>query len=113
MTQPAYQTVRLAKGRHDSPERGACVVELASMLAGERFSDHPRGICPVIAGFLRVYNDRLPEPTLDELYPLAARAVPTPWSRSIRRRRQRRLIAWMQAEAPCRRVGRFALRADI
>ena len=59
MSTTTFQTVRLARGRHQSPDQGACVMELASMLAGERFSDQPRTVCPVIAGFLRAYNDIL------------------------------------------------------
>ena len=29
-----------------------CVMELASMLAGERFGDRPVSVCPVIGAFL-------------------------------------------------------------
>jgi hypothetical protein len=94
MTQPAYQTVRLAKGRHDSPDRGVCVMELASMLAGERFTDHPRGVCPVIAGFLRSYNDLLPDGQQDEMYAYATLVVGTSAGRSVRRQRARRVLAW-------------------
>jgi hypothetical protein len=94
MTQPAYQTVRLAKGRHDSPDRGVCVMELASMLAGERFTDHPRGVCPVIAGFLRSYNDLLPDGQQDEMYAYASLVVGTTAGRSVRRQRARRVLAW-------------------
>src|SRR3954469_18024456 len=108
MSDATFQTVRLRRGAHVSPARGACVVELASMLAEERFSDHPRSVCRVIAGFLRVYNDRLPESDLDELRPLAAMVVGSASSRSVRRRRRRRLVAFVQAEAPRRGVGRFA-----
>jgi hypothetical protein len=54
---PSCQTVELSRGSHSSPEEGACVMELASMLAGERFSDHPKSVCRVIAGFLRAYYD--------------------------------------------------------
>jgi hypothetical protein len=57
MSEPSFQTVRLCQGRHASPESGVCVVELASMIAGERFSDHPWAVSPVIAAFLRGYND--------------------------------------------------------
>jgi hypothetical protein len=57
MTDRNHQTVRLSGGKHASPEQGACVVELASMLAGEPFSDHPKSVCPVVAAFLRCYND--------------------------------------------------------
>jgi len=45
-----HQTIKLSKGRHRGPEDGACAMELASMLAGEPFSDHPDSVCPVIAG---------------------------------------------------------------
>jgi hypothetical protein len=35
MSVPNHQTIKLSKGKHTSPEEGACVMELASMLAGE------------------------------------------------------------------------------
>jgi hypothetical protein len=31
----------LSPGKHRSPRTGACFMELASLLAGERWSDHP------------------------------------------------------------------------
>jgi len=113
MSDATFQTVRLARGAHPSPRHGACVVELASMLAGEPFSDHPRTVCPVIAGFLRVYNDHLPESRLCDLYPLAPKVVGSASTWSVRRRRQRHLAAWTQARDPRRAVGRFALRDDV
>jgi hypothetical protein len=48
-TPPTHQTVRLARGEHATPERGVCVMGLASMLAGEPFTDHPEAVCPAIA----------------------------------------------------------------
>ncbi len=57
MSQTSFQTIRLSRGTHKSPEEGACVMELASMLADEPFSDHPKSVCPLIAAFLRDYND--------------------------------------------------------
>ena len=53
----SHQTVRLSRGRHLSPHQGVCAMELASMLAGETFTDRPAAVCPVIAGFVRAYND--------------------------------------------------------
>jgi len=103
MTQAAYQTVRLAKGRHDSPARGVCVMELASMLSGGRFTDHPRDVCPVIAGFLRSYNDLLPDDDRDELYAYASLAIGTAAPRSVRVRRARRVLAWGNGGRPRRR----------
>ncbi len=102
MTESSHQTVRLRHGRHVSPAQGACVVELASMLAGEPFSDHPETVCPVIAAFLRGYNDRLPDGELDELYPYAALVVGTAASASVRRERAHRLLDWANARRPRR-----------
>jgi hypothetical protein len=31
----------LSRGKHRNPRKGACFMELASLLAGERWSDHP------------------------------------------------------------------------
>ena len=94
MPERSHQTVTIRRGKHASPDRGACVVELASMLSGERFSDHPPTVCPVIAGFLRGYNDLMPEQDLPELYPIAARVVGTAGPKWVRRERARRLIEW-------------------
>ena len=75
MAQRSYQTLTLSKGKHDSPEDGACVMELASMLAGEPFSDHPESVCPVIGSFLRAYNDRIDDARRQDLYASAAAAA--------------------------------------
>jgi hypothetical protein len=50
------------------------VMELASLLTGESFTDSPASVSPVIAGFLRGYNDRLDDRRRQELIPFAARA---------------------------------------
>ena len=71
----SYQTVRLSRGRHASPEDGACVMEMASMLAEEQFSDHPPSVCPVIGAFLRVYNDAVDDDRRQDLYGYAAKVV--------------------------------------
>src|SRR5690606_20940790 len=44
----------LARGRHRSPRRGACFMELASYLAGERWSDAPACTDPSLAGLARM-----------------------------------------------------------
>src|SRR3954454_13886856 len=72
-----HQTVRLARGRHKSPADGACVMELASMLAGEEFTDRPKCADPVIASFLRAFNDRLDTRQRQRLRPYAAAVVGT------------------------------------
>jgi hypothetical protein len=52
-------------------------MELASMLAGEPFSDHPQSVCPVIGTFLRTYNDAIDDEGRQDLYEYASLAVGT------------------------------------
>lgn len=47
----------LSRGKHWSPRRGACFMELASVLAGERWSDHPPCTHPLLAALAREVND--------------------------------------------------------
>jgi hypothetical protein len=103
MSTISHQTVRLARGRHQSPDQGACVMELASMLAGEPFSDHPRSVCPVIGAFLRAYNDGLPDDRRQDLYEYAAKTVGTERGRRIRRARARLCLAWFAELSPAGR----------
>jgi len=90
----SHQTVKLSPGKHSSPEKGACVVELASMLAGERFSDHPRSVCPVIASFMRTLNDELEDDRRQELLPYGSAIVGSRGPRALRTRRARLCLAW-------------------
>ncbi len=47
----------LSPGRHRNPRKGACFMELASFLAGERWSDHPACTHPLLAALARHVND--------------------------------------------------------
>ena len=51
----------LSRGRHRSSRKGACFMEMASFLAGERWSDHPECTHPVLATLARCVNDMLDE----------------------------------------------------
>lgn len=93
---PSFQTVRLMRGRHASPDQGVCVMELASMLAGERFTDHPRSVSPVIAEFLRTYNDLVDDDRRQDLYRFAAASVGTRSSQTVERLR----ADWLRSTAP-------------
>src|SRR5690348_7636625 len=86
---PTHQTVRLSAGRHRSPHAGACVMELASMLAAEPFSDRPHTSSPVIGAFLRTYNDGLDDERRQDLYPLASLIVGTAAGRRVEAERAR------------------------
>src|SRR4029453_19446858 len=47
----------LSRGKHRSPRTGACFMEFASVLAGERWSDHPACTHPLLAAVARHVND--------------------------------------------------------
>jgi len=47
----------LSRGKHRNPRKGACFMELASVLAGERWSDHPACTHPLLAALARHVND--------------------------------------------------------
>jgi hypothetical protein len=63
----------LARGKHRSPRRGACFMELAGYLAGERWSDHPACTHPVLARLARGVNDA----TSDDARPRLAPLIPS------------------------------------
>ena len=48
---------QLSRGKHRNPRKGACFMELASYLAGERWSDHPACTHPLLATLARLAND--------------------------------------------------------
>ncbi len=66
-----YQTVRLSRGKHRLPTDGACVMELASMLAEGIFSDRVHCVDPAIGAFLWGYNDHIDDELRQDLYPYA------------------------------------------
>jgi hypothetical protein len=80
-----------------------CVMELASMLAGERFSDHPRAVCPTISALLRAYNDALGERERQELYRFASEAVGTREGYEVQEWRARFALAWARSRMYGRR----------
>jgi hypothetical protein len=47
----------LSRGKHRRPRSGACLMEYASYLAGERWSDHPACTPPLLAELARQVND--------------------------------------------------------
>lgn len=49
----------LSRGKHRNPRKGACFMELASYLAGERWSDHPSCTHALLATLARDVNDHV------------------------------------------------------
>jgi hypothetical protein len=65
----------LAQGRHRSPRKGACFMEMASYLAGEPWSDRPRCTHPLLAGLARLVNDHTTDDGRDRLVELVPSVV--------------------------------------
>lgn len=60
----------LSRGKHRNPRKGACFMELASYLAGERWSDHPQCTHPLLAALARDVNDHVSDAVRPRLAPL-------------------------------------------
>lgn len=60
----------LSRGRHRSPRKGACFMEFASYLAGEKWSDHPDCTHPALAATARLVNDWTTDAGRSRLAPL-------------------------------------------
>lgn len=73
---PEFMPV-LTTGKHSDPANGACIMEYVSIIAGERFSDHPMCVHPKLAEWARLVNDRLPDSKRHLLVPLIGRFIGT------------------------------------
>jgi hypothetical protein len=65
----------LSPGRHRNPRKGACFMEMASFLAGEKWSDHPKCTHPLLAAMAREINDRLGDRARQDLVHLIPSVV--------------------------------------
>jgi hypothetical protein len=69
LTAPELMPV-LSRGKHRNARRGACFMEMASFLAGERWSDHPACTHPLLADLSRLVNDVLTDQMRSQLIPM-------------------------------------------
>src|SRR3954466_14350365 len=58
---------RLSRGAHSSPTVGTCLMELASLMADERFGDRPKCVHPTLATIARTVNDHVGDATRQRL----------------------------------------------
>ena len=110
-------SVRLDPGAHRSPRDGVCLMELASLMAEEKFSDRPRCVCAVIAAFLRDWNDRSGHAQRQHLRPYARRVIGSRSRRSVTHRRRDVCLIWSGANLSgnwaSRAIRRTAMRLRI
>lgn len=100
------QVIRLARGKHEHGGKG-CWMEAISLYAGEKWSDHPECVCPVIAAVARGVNDYMPDDeTRSQL--IGPHLLAPIGTRSPEHEQARRYIA---ADWAVRRFAPIALRA--
>jgi len=85
----------LKSGAH-SPDSTFCVMEAVAFVAGEKWSDSPECVCPVIAAFMRSWNDALPSDTERDrlLKPLISKIINTR-SKKLENRRALMAADWL------------------
>jgi hypothetical protein len=67
----------LLSGAHDSPDKGVCAMELVAFIERLPHSDSPECTCPVIAAFVRGFNDMMNDHERQQLLPYLPRLVGT------------------------------------
>jgi hypothetical protein len=72
---PPELVPNLSAGKHRSPKKGACFMEMASFLAGERWSDHPACTHPLLAELARQVNDHVADDNRQRLVPLVPSVI--------------------------------------
>ena len=102
MTAASIDTARLAEiktlksGSHNTVAEGMCAMEAAAWIAGEKFSDHPECVCPVIGSFMRSWNDGLPDADRTALLlPLIPLTIGTRGSPELAARRSFMAFDWL------------------
>jgi hypothetical protein len=69
--------IKLSRLAHESIADGVCAMELASVLAGEEWSDHPDCVAPVIGDYMRTLNDHWDDEARQRLIPYVPKVLGT------------------------------------
>ena len=87
----------LKSGAHRSISDGMCAMEAASYIAGEPWSDHPECVCPVIAAFLRNWNDSLNDDERNKFITpaLILKTIGTRSTKAVERKRSLMAADWL------------------
>src|SRR6185312_5871622 len=95
MPQLDLETLQLKNGVHSAASKEMCIMEAVAYVAGEPWSDHPACACPVIAAFLRSYNDSVSDEVRQTLKPFIPRLVGTKSSAAVEERRALAATDWL------------------
>ena len=89
----------LGYGNHENIHEGSCIMEAASYVAGEPWSDHPKCVCLVISTFLRTWNDSLSDEERNSLLlPLLPLLINTRATTEVELRRVYMALDWLIRE---------------
>ena len=96
LTERLAQIPRLSDGAHDEASGEMCVMEAVAFIAGEPWSDSPQCASPVIAEFMRSWNDALPDDERDALLrPLIPHLIGTRADDATEHRRALMAADWL------------------
>ena len=88
-------TIVLKSGGHINPSAGLCFMEAVAYFAGEKHSDHPACVSPIIGAFLRRWNDDLDNIGRQMLKPYITKVIGTAGNKEIDQRRGWMVTDWM------------------
>jgi hypothetical protein len=89
--------ITLEAGGHQ-PDSRFCVMEAVAYVAGEPWSDSPECVSPVIAAFLRSWNDSLSDDARQMLKPLIPQVIGTRTSEADEQKRAWMTTDWLARE---------------
>ncbi len=87
--------IELQSGAHPAAKDGLCVMEAVAYIAREQHSDHPVCVSPVIAAFLRSWNDALSTDDRQKLKPLIPVVMDTASTPADEDRRSWMCLDWL------------------
>ena len=76
----------LEEGAHN-PDGQFCIMEAVAYVMGEKWTDHPACVCPVLAAYARAINDRMPDAQRQRLLPFIPLLANTRANPDVERRR--------------------------
>lgn len=98
--------IDLGRGGHPGPEAGACVMEAVAFVAGENWSDTPHCASPLLAGFMRAWNDLLDDRDRQQLKRYIVRLAGSRGTHDQEQARARIIADWHDATDPSLPAGR-------
>jgi hypothetical protein len=88
------ESITLKHGSHGEREAGMCAMEAAAWIAGEPHSDSPACVSPIIASFMRSWNDGMNEIDRQKLKAWLPRVLNTVATPEIEQRRGLMAADW-------------------